>query len=160
MSFEITQTFLYDRCSVCPKNASAAIIVNKYDQVLLQLRDDKEGIFFPNHWGFFGGASEDGEDFLKGLIRELKEELAITFDHDEFEEFIRVDLGFDVGQPLVKRIFYIVSITDHQIAQIQLKEGKAYRFFSMEKSLKIPNFTPYDRYALWVYFNQKRIDLS
>ena len=60
---------------VSPKNASAAIIINKYDQVLLQLRDDREGIFFPNHWGFFGGGCEDGEDFSESLIRELEEEL-------------------------------------------------------------------------------------
>lgn len=160
MSFEITSTFLNDQRSVNPKNASAAIIVNKYDQVLLQLRDDKEGIFFPSHWGFFGGASEDGEEFLKGLIRELEEELTIVFDHDQIEEFIRVDLGFDVVHPLVKRVFYIVSITDHQIEQLQLKEGKASRFFSRQESLTIPNFTPYDRFALWVYFNQKRVDLS
>lgn len=160
MSFEITQTFLDDQRNVSPKNASAAIIVNKYDQVLLQLRDDKEGIFFPNHWGFFGGASEDGEEFSKGLIRELEEELTIVFDYDQIKQYIRVDLGFDVAQPLVKRVFYIVSITDHQTEQLQLKEGKACRFFSREESLTIPNFTPYDRYALWVYFNQKRIQLG
>ena len=159
MSFEITQTFLNDQHSVSPKNASAAIIINKYDQVLLQLRDDREGIFFPNHWGFFGGACEDGEDFSESLIRELEEELTIIFEHNQIEEYIRVDLGFDVVKPSIKRVFYLVSITDYQIEQLQLKEGKKCQFFSREKSLQIPNFTPYDRYALWVYFNQNRIQL-
>ena len=47
MSFEITQTFLDDQHDVIPKNASAAIIVNKYDQVLLQLRMIKKVYSFP-----------------------------------------------------------------------------------------------------------------
>lgn len=44
-------------------------------KVLLQLRDQKEGIVFPGHWGFFSGSLEDGESPEQAALRELWEEL-------------------------------------------------------------------------------------
>jgi 8-oxo-dGTP diphosphatase len=43
--------------------------------VLMQLRDDKEGIAFPGKWGFFGGAIEPGEVPEDAARRELAEEI-------------------------------------------------------------------------------------
>ena len=36
-------------------------------------------IFFPDHWGLFGGATEPGESDEQGLRRELMEELTLDF---------------------------------------------------------------------------------
>ena len=46
-------------------------------RVLMQLRDDKEGIAFPGKWGFFGGGIEPGES-PEGVApgAELLEEVA------------------------------------------------------------------------------------
>jgi 8-oxo-dGTP pyrophosphatase MutT (NUDIX family) len=44
-----------------PARAAAAIIVFEDGRYLLQLRDQKPGIFFPGHWGLFGGATDPGE---------------------------------------------------------------------------------------------------
>lgn len=160
MNFEFTAIFLNDQQIISPKDASAAIIVTKEEQVLLQLRDNKEGIFFPNHWGFFGGANEDREDMLQSLKRELEEEICITFDNGQIEEFIQMDLGFSAAGQTVQRKFFIVSIEEYQIENIQLNEGKDCKFFSRNESLAIPNFTPYDRFALWAYFNYHRVNLN
>ena len=67
----IKSNFLY------PKNAAAAIIIvnNKF---LLQLRDNKNNIFFPNFWGLFGGAINKDEKFSDGLNREIQEELDLN----------------------------------------------------------------------------------
>ena len=46
---------------------------------LLQLRSQKSGIFYPGHWGLFGGAVDDGESANQALVRELREELGISF---------------------------------------------------------------------------------
>ena len=45
----------------------------------MQLRDDIPGIFYPGHWGLFGGAIEKDENFEEALIRELSEELSYEF---------------------------------------------------------------------------------
>ena len=58
------------------QNAVAAIIKYK-DKYLFQLRDKKKNIFFPEHWGLFGGAIDKNETKINALIREVKEELSI-----------------------------------------------------------------------------------
>ncbi len=44
------------------RDAAAAIIFLDDGRYLMQHRDDKPGIFYPDHWGLFGGAIEPGED--------------------------------------------------------------------------------------------------
>jgi len=55
--------------------SSHVLLINPKKEFLFQLRDDKQGISYPGYWSFFGGAMEEGEFPLRGLIRELKEEL-------------------------------------------------------------------------------------
>ena len=43
--------------ALSPANAVCAIIINN-NKILLQKRDNKKNIFFPNHYGLFGGAIE------------------------------------------------------------------------------------------------------
>ena len=45
------------------------------NRVLLQLRDMKEGIDFPGHWGFFGGGINCGETAEQAAQREIFEEI-------------------------------------------------------------------------------------
>jgi len=47
-------------------------------QVLLQQRDDKPTIPYPNTWTLFGGAVEPGEPPVDAVARELDEELELT----------------------------------------------------------------------------------
>ncbi len=51
------------------------------ERVLLQLRDDKPDILFPNYWGFFGGTIEPTESAEQALIREIAEELGFYPEH-------------------------------------------------------------------------------
>ncbi|MEO0035169.1 MAG: mutator MutT protein [Pseudomonadota bacterium] len=44
-------------------------------RVLMQLRDDIPGIYYPGEWGYFGGTVEPGETVLAGAFRELEEEI-------------------------------------------------------------------------------------
>ena len=54
---------------------SAAIILIKNGKALLQLRDNKPNISYPNCWGFAGGGRlNEGETFINAAKRELKEE--------------------------------------------------------------------------------------
>ena len=51
-------------------------IINCDRKVLLQLRDEKEGIFHPGYWGLFGGEVDEDETPSDALCRELVEELS------------------------------------------------------------------------------------
>ena len=56
-----------------PIKAIKGIITYK-NKYLLQLRDNKKRISFPNHWGLFGGRKEKKESDILTLRREIKEE--------------------------------------------------------------------------------------
>ena len=57
------------------KQATKAIIC-KDNKFLLQLRDNKKNIYYPNSWGFFGGEVGKGETPENSVKREVKEELS------------------------------------------------------------------------------------
>jgi 8-oxo-dGTP pyrophosphatase MutT (NUDIX family) len=52
--------------------AAAAILVHEDGRILMQLRDDRPDIWYPNHWGLFGGGVEAGESPEEALCWELK----------------------------------------------------------------------------------------
>ena len=55
-----------------PADAAVALIVVGHERrYLMQLRDQKSGIFYPGHWGLFGGATDPGESPEQTLEREL-----------------------------------------------------------------------------------------
>jgi 8-oxo-dGTP pyrophosphatase MutT (NUDIX family) len=63
-----------------PDRTVVVILPYREGQVLMQLRDDKEGIAFPGKWGFFGGAVEPGESPEDAARRELAEEIGYHTD--------------------------------------------------------------------------------
>ena len=73
----------------------AIAIIHQDGKFLMQLRDDLPNIFFPGHWGFFGGHLEPGEDADTGVRRELFEEIGYVpntitlFERTEDDRVIR-----------------------------------------------------------------------
>lgn len=53
----------------------AIAILYQQDHFLMQLRDNIPGIFYPGHWGLFGGHVEPGETPDVAIERELLEEI-------------------------------------------------------------------------------------
>src|SRR5690349_7885568 len=99
--------FLSAESKLKPADAAVAIIVVDDACYLMQLRDQKPNIFYPGHWGLFGGALETNEDPAVALKRELKEELHL--DVPEFRYF--TNFTFDYRQHgSVFRRFYEVKI--------------------------------------------------
>lgn len=47
-------------------NAVAAILMDDRGRYLLQLRDEAPQIWYPGHWGLFGGSVEPGEKRSRG----------------------------------------------------------------------------------------------
>ena len=59
-----------------PKNAVAALIKVDNESYLCQQRDNKSGLFYPNHWGLFGGAVESNENALNETFKEISVSLS------------------------------------------------------------------------------------
>ena len=79
-----------------PGAATAAIILLEDGRYLLQHRDPIAEIFFPDHWGMFGGGTEPGETDEQGLRRELLEEITLDVPESALRYFTRFDFDFDV----------------------------------------------------------------
>ena len=52
----------------------AAVILNEKEQILLQLRDQKEGIRSPGKWSLPGGFRKPSETSIQAVKREVFEE--------------------------------------------------------------------------------------
>jgi len=102
------------------------------DKLLLQLRDDDPKIFYPNHWGFFGGEVESRESPSQAIRRELLEELAL-FKFDE--KFCFAWKSPETGSHLI--FFLIQSL--QRVETFRLQEGQDMGLFPLEdlRSLRL-----------------------
>jgi 8-oxo-dGTP pyrophosphatase MutT (NUDIX family) len=147
--------FLADDSRLGGSDAAAALIVTEDGRYLLQLRDDKKGIFYPGHWGCFGGAVSPGEKPLRTLKRELAEEL--EFRPRALSEFIRFDFDLSrLGGKKVYRIYFEVPVSRAAVERFVLHEGAAMRLFTPAQIFRRPDITPYDSFALWLHVARNR----
>ena len=147
--------------TLTPGNAVAAIIVigGKY---LLQLRDDIAGIFFPAHWGCFGGGIEPHETREDALVRELHEELDLRVAPSALRYFTRFEFDFSfMGMGSLSRDFYEIELGAGDLPRMRVQEGAAMRLFDPKDLLAGPEpLAPYDGFALWLHINRERLKSS
>jgi len=137
-----------------PSDAVAALLVHEDGRYLMQLRDAKEGIFFPGHWGCFGGAVEAGEDTGQAMARELEEEL--EFEPKEMRRFTQFDFDFaPLGHPKMYRLYYEIPVSDAAFRRMVLHEGAALRAFDGSELLAKEKVTPYDAFAVWMHLYRR-----
>jgi 8-oxo-dGTP pyrophosphatase MutT (NUDIX family) len=136
------------------RDASAAIIVVDDGRYLMQLRDDKAGIFYPDHWGLFGGAIEPGEDGEQALRRELVEELG--WEAGEITPFTTMDFGFDaLGASRAIRLYYEVRMASSAIHGLVLGEGQRVEPMTAADILLERRVVPYDSFAVWMHYARR-----
>ena len=114
-------------------------------------------IFYPGHWGCFGGAVNPGEAPLDALRRELYEEL--EFASTTATELTRFDFDFSpLGQQQkrVYRIYYVVPVPQEAFRRFVLHEGAAFDAFDGRDLLSKLRVTPYDAFALWLHMRKDR----
>ena len=156
-SDDTCSSFVASRAPLLVGNAVAAIVLLQDGRYLLQHRDDLPHIWYPNHWGCFGGSVEPGEDPVKALHRELKEELAIEF--HEANYFVQIDFNLaGLGLGPYYRKYYVVCISPAEMAGVRLREGKAVMAFDSDTIFKTLTVTPYDAFALFLHARSFRIE--
>ena len=138
-------------------DAVAALLVLPDGRYVMQLRDPIPGIFYPNHWGCFGGAVGVGEAPLGALKRELQEELEYTA--GAATEFTRFDFDFSkIGQPKVYRIYYEIHVPTTEFRRFVLHEGAAFEAIGGRDLLTQRKVTPYDAFAVWMHMSRRRFE--
>jgi 8-oxo-dGTP pyrophosphatase MutT (NUDIX family) len=126
------------------------------DSYLLQHRDDKRDIWYPGHWGCFGGSLDAGESPLDALRRELFEELELELHCAEF--FTRFDFDLTaLGAGRYYRSYYVVDVAADALRRVVLHEGQALGVFSGEAVGQELRVTPYDAFALFLHRARGRI---
>jgi 8-oxo-dGTP pyrophosphatase MutT (NUDIX family) len=135
-----------------PNNAIGALIINAKNEILLQLRDDKPDIFFPNLWGTFGGAVEPDETPETALAREMEEELGIDISTCKTKFFSEFTFDFACwGYGTVYRKFYLIDASHLALDDFTLGEGQKLGYFAVDYALSSLRLVPYDGFILWMY---------
>lgn len=138
-----------------PADAVAALLVHEDGRYIMQLRDSKPSIFYPGHWGCFGGAVEPGEETAAAMRRELTEEL--EYASAELRRFTQFDFDFAVlGHPKVYRIYYETTVKEEAYRRFVLHEGAAVGAFEGAELLSQHKVTPYDAFAIWMHLYRRR----
>ena len=147
--------FLSAGGKIAGADAVAALLVLEDGRYVMQLRDPKPEIFYPDHWGCFGGAVDGGEDPRQALARELREEL--EFEVGATRQFTRFDFDLSgLGQKPVYRIYFEVPVSAAAFSRFVLHEGAQFRAFSGADILQQPRVTPYDAFAIWLHYRRER----
>lgn len=137
------------RLTLRPSNAVAALLQHEDGRYLMQLRDAKEDIFFPGHWGCFGGAVEPGEEPEQALRRELQEELGVEV--ATLSRFTQIEFDWrPLGHDATYRRYFEALVPDAAFRRIVLGEGAALRAFTVAE-LMGERVTPYDAFAVWMH---------
>ena len=145
--------------TLTPSDAVAAIITVA-GRYLMQLRDPKPNIFYPGHWGLFGGGIEAGESEMDALVRELDEEIGLSVDPAEATRFtaLTFDFAFAGGPETMVRAFYEIDLEVARMDGLQIHEGREMRLLSAAEILDPARpVAPYDSFALWMHANRSRI---
>jgi len=136
-------------------NAVAALILVDGQGYLMQLRDERPDIWYGGCWGLFGGAVEPGEEPLAALRRELREELELEVVTADL--FTRFDFDLrPTGLDRYFRSYYVVRISEAELARLRLHEGAEMRVFGGEAILQEARVTPYDNFALFLHHHRAR----
>jgi 8-oxo-dGTP pyrophosphatase MutT (NUDIX family) len=142
--------YLLDEGRLRPASASAALITVEDTHYLMQLRDQKPGIFYPGHWGLFGGAIDPGESPEQSMQRELQEELGLSVTSVRYFTEFEFDFSFAGHGRLIRR-FFEVPIERDILDRLTQREGETMRLFTAREILTIPRVVPFDSFALWLH---------
>jgi len=142
--------YFLDEGRLSPANASAALITVDDANYLMQLRDQKPGIFYPGHWGLFGGAIEAEESPERSLQRELEEELGLTAGRVRYFTEFNFDFSFCGHGRLIRR-FFEVPVERWTLDHLTLREGAKMKLFTAREILTSARIVPFDAFALWLH---------
>lgn len=100
------------------------IFLNDQNTVLLQLRDNKPTIPYPNMWAIPGGHIDPGETPLACILREVKEELGIEL--NEAALFVAAERSYGREHTYWARARFLLE-------DVKLSEGQGVQWFTYDE---------------------------
>ena len=114
----------------------SALLIDQQGKLVIQLRDDKPGLVFPNQWATLGGAIEKGESPDQAMMRELEEEIEpappVTF-WRYFEHTYRVR-----GETRMVANHVYVGELPCALEDVKLYEGQRLGAFGADEINRLP----------------------
>ena len=104
---------------------TSIIFINDKKQILLFLRDDKQGIPYPNTWDIPGGHVEENETPKECIIREMKEEMDLKL--KDFQLFCKKEFDDRIEYTFWKK-------QNLDINKIRLTEGQCLKWFTRREA--------------------------
>lgn len=104
-------------------HGAGVVVVRKDGSVLLQHRDNKPEIFYPDYWCYPAGSVEDGEGYKIAAIRELSEETDYVSNkvYDLADEIYKRSDGTEVNRHIYWTIY-------DEKQEIKCNEGQEIKF--------------------------------
>ncbi len=124
--------------------SAVGLIFTEDGRYLMQLRDDNPGILFPNYFCLFGGTVEKSEGPVKGLRRELREELELEADRISYFSQLAFDAVFTDGTTH-QRYYFEVPVSISVVDSLTFHEGAEMRLMTADDiAREALRFVPYD----------------
>jgi 8-oxo-dGTP pyrophosphatase MutT (NUDIX family) len=136
-----------------PVPSTAAVIVVDGKDYLLQLRDRRPDIWYPGHWGLFGGQSLPGEPAEACIRRELAEELGL--DARELRYFMTMSFEFSFAEGSLSRSIFELHLGSSDVGRLRLREGRAVHAFERAAIAGGLLLVPCDRFALDLHMQNR-----
>lgn len=136
---------------------AAALLVTPDGRYLMQQRDDTPEILLPGHWGCFGGSVDAGEDCAEAMRRELLEELELEAREVAFYTELAIRLPLPDRPRWDRMSFFVVPVTDAEIARMVLHEGRAKGLFSPEALAAEDRVAPWDLGVVLLHARERKI---
>lgn len=135
---------------------ASAMLVTSDGRYLLQLRDNKQGLPLKNHWAFFGGEVEEGEDYQRALEREIFEELTYKIKRSYlFHEAIYAFPNHI--HKATRKAYFMVPIEADEVLTMVQKEGAAMKLMLPSDMLLLQNIAPWDLSVVLMHQRKKMI---
>jgi len=106
----------------------------KNNKVLLQLRDKKETIAFPNTYAIPGGEIEKGESPISAAVREIKEETGYSLKKQDLLLFSKEKYISEYKNKYSQQFIYLAFYDNKQV--IKCFEGQGMEFLSEDEVKK------------------------
>ena len=120
---------------------AGAVLWHPDGTVLLQHRDDHDGVKDAGKWSLFGGGVEPGEDPESAMLRELEEEIA--FRPERYHPFLVLE-----ARDAVFHLF--LAAIEAPLHRLELHEGQGFAYLAPDIALADYDLSDTARTALGV----------
>jgi 8-oxo-dGTP pyrophosphatase MutT (NUDIX family) len=135
----------------------AAIIFTDAGRYLLQHRENRPAVSYPNSWSLFGGARERGERAEDAIRRELLEEL--EFPVRECRPFLGCTYELWFENRLSRKIFFSIHMTEAESRSLVLREGQGMAWLLLREIYDRGDaIVPYDLGMIALHSSRRALD--